>query len=198
MLRHGSAGLMVMAALVTGCQNKPGNPSPPLQPVPTEQIADNAREQLQRVNPHAQVGTVLTVYNGLAAVVDVDVNQFSVGSPITFLDGNMNDITMGQVLKISPDDIVVKFEPPQPGQRSPHKGDLAVFLSNGPIIRPAHPPAEPATEAATAEPSAPAAPSVPAPATAPETPAPATPAATEPAKAAPKDNASDQKPDLNK
>lgn len=245
MLRSGSAGLLILAGLLCGCQNKPKPTPPPLQPVPTDQNVESARQQLQRVNPNAEVGTVITVWHDLAAVTDVDVSKFSVGAPVSLLDGNLNDLTMGHVIKIVGTVLQVQFDPPGAGHREPQKGDLAVSMTS-PLVRPSRPAGEtpapeptpapvPAPSPATA-PETPAttpapAPETPATAPAPETPAtapatapaaetPATAPATEPAApatepaapatepaapatapttdAAPKENAPEPKPDLNK
>ncbi len=186
MWRRVSVEVIVVAALAAaGCQNKPKTATaPPAQSVAPEQTAETAREQLQRVNPNTEVGTVLTVYHDLAAVSDVDVSKFNAGDPISFLDINLNDLTMGHVVKAVGTNLQVQFEPPAAGHREPKKGDLAIFMS-GPIVRPAHPvgaeppPGTPATEpVATPKPEVTPVPTPPAP-----TPTPA----TEPAKETPKD-----------
>ncbi len=169
MLRRGSVGLLILAGLLSGCQNKSKPTPPPLQPVPTQENVESARQQLQRVNPNTEVGTVITVWHDLAAVTDVDVSKFNVGDPVSFLDGNLNDLTMGHVIKVVGTVLQVQFDPPGAGHREPMKGDLAISMT-APFVRPTRPAGE--TPAAPPEPSP-----APGPATAPTTP-PETPATT--------------------
>ncbi len=148
MLRRGSVGLLILTGLLSGCQNKPAPTPPPLQPVPTDHNAESARQQLQRSNPNAEVGTVVTVWHDLAAISDADVSKFNVGDPVSFLDGNLNDLTMGHVIKIVGTVLQVQFDPPTAGHREPQKGDLAVSLTT-PLVRPTRPAGEtPAPELA--------------------------------------------------
>lgn len=163
MLRRGSVGLLILAGLFLGCQNTPKPTPPPLQPVPTQENVESARQQLQRVNPNAEVGTVITVWHDLAAITDVDVSKFNVGDPVSFLDGNLNDLTMGHVIKVVGTVLQVQFDAPGAGHREPMKGDLAISMTS-PLVRPTRPAGE--TPAPSPEPSP-----APGPATAPETPA---------------------------
>src|SRR5260221_9676373 len=95
MRRVGWPGVLAIAGVLIGCQAKKP-PSNPVQPVPTGNVAEVTREQFKRANPNVEVGTVLAVLTekNFAAVGDIPADSVQVGDPISFLDANLNDITI--------------------------------------------------------------------------------------------------------
>jgi hypothetical protein len=159
-----------------------------------------ARDQLTRANPNAEVGSVVAVLpeSNLAAVGNIPVANFRVGDAITFLDGDLNSLTLGTVVRIQNGNLHVRYDAPPAGHRLPEVGDIAVRIPNGVPASPqstasgdaAPPSAPPAPAAPTDTPTAPTPTPAPAPVT-PPAPEPSTPPAPAPAPSAPQ-------PEMNK
>jgi hypothetical protein len=160
MLQRRWIGVVVLAGVLGGCASHQPPTSPPaaVQPVGTPLSLAAARDQLTRANPNAEVGSVVAVLpeSNLAAVGDMPVTDFRVGDAVTFLDGNLNSLTLGTVVRIQNGNLHVRYDAPPAGHRLPEVGDIAVRIPNG------VPPAPQATASGdAAPPSAPAAPAAP-------------------------------------
>ncbi len=125
--RRIACGLLA-AGLLIGCQSTSKQP-----PAPTVISAAAVRaieQNYQRVNPNTHVGQVVEVHAEaqLAAIGDVAVNDFAENDVVVFIDAKGNVIANGRVRRIIADHLAVKYVADQPGQRAPHKGDLAVCV----------------------------------------------------------------------
>jgi len=96
------------------------------------EMVRSTQQNFQQVDPQARVGLVLAVRpsDRLAAVGDVDVKEFHEGDAVTFIDMQRNTIGNGRVVNIVDGFVHVKYEPPAPGHRVPHEGDMAVRFSH--------------------------------------------------------------------
>jgi hypothetical protein len=160
MLQRRWTGVVVLAGVLGGCANHQPAPAPPaaVQPVGTPLSLAAARDQLTRANPNAEVGSVVAVLpeSNLAAVGDMPLADFRVGDAVTFLDGNLNSLTLGTVVRIQNGNLHVRYDAPPAGHRLPEVGDIAVRIPNG------APPTPQATASGdAAAPSAPATPAAP-------------------------------------
>lgn len=125
--------LAATIAMTAGCQSrKPANMN---AGPPTEQQVERIRESFEAQNPKVQVGVVvdLIASQNLAAVGDVNVADFHIGEVVCFIDANSNPIVCGTVLRITPDQVHVKYEAPAPGHRAPVPGDIAVGFGGSTI-----------------------------------------------------------------
>ena len=64
----------------------------------------------------------------LAALGEVSVDQFHRGDIITFIDSEMNVIDTGMVIKITSDQVHVRYDLPDAAHRQPRVGDLGVLV----------------------------------------------------------------------
>jgi len=126
MLRLSLVASTLICAALLGCQSDAENPSTPPHAV-THQELLAIRQSFQRADPAVRVGLVMAsdVPARLAAVGDVDVNDFHGGDVVSFLDSNRATLSLGTVDSVVNDMVIVRFEV-QPGGRAPQAGDLAV------------------------------------------------------------------------
>jgi hypothetical protein len=112
---------------LAGCRQPPQPAAP--QAAPSPQRAAAIREQLMQEAPNILIGEVVEVYaeGQLAAVSNVPVDRFMPGDIVTFINADKDPIATGQVLKISGNQLHIRYEPTQNG-RAPQVGDLAVRI----------------------------------------------------------------------
>jgi hypothetical protein len=160
MRQRGWLGLIVMCGCLAGCANKPPAANPTTtEPVGTAETLEQARTRFKAANPGAEIGAVIAVLpeHNLAAVGDIPAANFKVGDPVTFLDNNLDDLTIGSVVAIVNNNLQVQYETPTAGHRAPEVGDLAVRIVSAPGAPTGQPAAPPDTGNGTA--ASPAAPS---------------------------------------
>lgn len=125
--------VMIGSLLLAGCQNKkPAAPSPQ----PTLESAQATARELQasyrEVDPQARVGVVVEARpeQDLAAVGEVQLQDFHVGEAVSFIDSQQKPIANGSVLSLDQEAnvLVVKYSLPSSGGRAPQPGDLLVRL----------------------------------------------------------------------
>lgn len=123
-------GLISTCVLAVACGCKPNKPTAQAAPAGNEQRIAEVRESLVRQNPNAIVGPVVESLPAerLAAIADVPVEQFRRGDIITFINTKLDVVDTGRVLKITKDQVHVRYDTPGPGQREPKAGDLGVLV----------------------------------------------------------------------
>ncbi|MGB7159732.1 MAG: hypothetical protein WBD40_16815 [Tepidisphaeraceae bacterium] len=128
MFSRRSAGLLLVAGLLIGCQPKAAKEPPPSGEA-SPQLTASIRERYQRANPKNLVGVVIAVKGdaNLAAVGDVPVQEFGIGDVLTFIDTAEQPIATGSVVNATPDALHIRYEVKT---RAPRVGDLAVRLPN--------------------------------------------------------------------
>ena len=140
MLQRGWIGVVVAAGLLTGCApKKPPTTSPADDPAHAGVHARfGPADQLKRANPNTEVGSVVAVVPeaNLAAVSDVPTANFRIGDPITFLDENLGDLTLGTVVAVVNGRLLVRYDAPPAGHRVPQVGDFAVHIFNSAVAAP--------------------------------------------------------------
>lgn len=153
MLQRGWLGLIVMSGWIAGCAHKAPVPGPvATEPVGTAQTLEEARARFKAANPGAEIGAVIAVLpeHNLAAIGDIPAANFKVGDPVTFLDNNLNDLTIGSVVAIVNNNLQVQYEAPAAGHRAPEVGDLAVRIVSAPGAPTGQPAAPPDAGGGTA------------------------------------------------
>lgn len=119
-------GLFLTLSII-GCQA----PAPTTQPAPTvagpEEI-ERIRASYKAQNPHVDVGVVQDVLpaENLAAVGDVNVANYKNGDVVCFIDATTAPLVCGQVVRVTENQVHVKYEDPVTGKRAPMRGDLGV------------------------------------------------------------------------
>jgi hypothetical protein len=131
MLAHRAVTVVAILnlALVAGCQPKP-QPQPAPPPPATAEMVQELRAQLQRADPNARVGLVVAVDEQvhLAAVGQTDLSRYHEGDVVTFIDSQQRTVAQGQVLRVTPYTVQVRYEPFGPAARAPREGDIAVSI----------------------------------------------------------------------
>jgi len=124
-----AAGLLAFCAIV-GCEPLPPETPPPAQSHPfSQQEMVSRRESLRKLKPDARVGLVKSVLgsNSTAGIGDVDVKDFTKGDVISFIDSNDNTVSMGSVIGVEGNLLIVHYDV-NAGGRAPLEGDLAIRM----------------------------------------------------------------------
>src|SRR3954451_2463175 len=116
---------LVIALLMAGCQA----PAPTSQPSFIAASSDDARRiraSYQQQNPAVEVGLVVDTLpsENLAAIGDVDVSKFKPNDTVCFIDSSTAPLVCGKVVRVTDDQVHVKYEDPQGARRAPMRGDL--------------------------------------------------------------------------
>ena len=122
--------LSVMITLgMLGCQSQAPSTQPAAPgPASVEQV-QSIRASYKAQNPNIEVGVVDDVLapKNLAAVSDVALNDLKPGDVVCFIDSATNPLVCGKIVRITEDQVHVKYENPTADRRAPMKGDLAVI-----------------------------------------------------------------------
>jgi hypothetical protein len=110
--------LAVLAA-TSGC--KKTQPPPPAQPTAAEDRVAEVRRTLSQQSPGVIVVPVVEVLETgkLAAGRSATPSQFHSGDIVTFIDTRMEVVGTGRVIQMTSDQVHVRWEDPQAGQREP-------------------------------------------------------------------------------
>ncbi|MEA2734270.1 MAG: hypothetical protein QOE14_721 [Humisphaera sp.] len=98
------------------------------------QTVQNVRERYSRAYPESRVGVVIETLSSkpFAAVGELPAtSELRETQTVTFLDGRERILTTGTIVRILPDTIHVRYDPPRRGGRAPRRGDIMVFVPNG-------------------------------------------------------------------
>jgi hypothetical protein len=125
--------LTIIAALLfalIGLNGCPQAPEPIAPPVTSEQLAQ-MRQDFRREDREARVGLVTDVLasDNLASVGSLtphDLQDFTLGDIITFIDSNGKVLTLGHVEAINRDSLTVRYSNSGSHGRAPVPGDAAV------------------------------------------------------------------------
>ena len=126
-----SLGWGIVALFAVGCfggcarhRTAAAEETSPMTPAP---VSAMAREQIQKAFVGATIGTVVAVLpdEHLAAIADVQVQDFRKGDVLTFFGGEEVPLATGEVVAIEKDQLHVRYVAIQ-GQRPVARGDLAV------------------------------------------------------------------------
>lgn len=114
---------LIVAALLGGCAAKPNKIA--VSPPPSPEVLDQIRSSYKAVFPNASVGVVTAVLDSdpYALVGHIDTASTRPGVIFTFLSGDQTVVANGQVVKVDPDGLTVRFDA---GQRKPMVGDAAI------------------------------------------------------------------------
>jgi len=123
--------VVIIALLTLGCarsQKTLAAPAPP--PLSSDERLAQIRQKLSRQEPMAIVAPVVETPADaqLAAPGEVSVDQFHRGDIITSIDSEMNVIDTGMVIKITSDQVHVRYDLPDAAHRQPRVGDLGVLV----------------------------------------------------------------------
>jgi hypothetical protein len=99
---------------------------------PAVAVTGEARARLQRLAPHSVIGRVVAVVpeSRLAAVGDVQVQDFKPGDIVTFMGGEETPLADGEIVAIVKDTLHVKYTQGPHSPRAPAVGDLAFRFTN--------------------------------------------------------------------
>ena len=145
-----TAGVVVAAGLIVGCQqNRPQQQAAAPEPAPI-QAAEQLRQELVRANPDARVGIVAATVGRFAAVREVPAGNVAENATVQVLDPNGEVVGYGIVRAVKDDSIHVLYL--DDARRGPAIGDLVMPASDAgaPVDEemPAAGAIEPAQEAA--------------------------------------------------
>jgi len=109
--------------LLSGCVAK--KPIEPVSAIPTTDQVSAMRSIYTNAFPAARVGVVASVLpdEPYALVNEIETKDVQVGQIVTFLDAAETVIAHGEVVKVDPGQLAVKFAPLI---RAPQIGDAAV------------------------------------------------------------------------
>jgi hypothetical protein len=119
------------ALLAAGCARSQKTLAPPAPPpLSSDERLAQIRQTLSRQEPTAIVAPVIETLSTarLAALGEVSADQYRRGDIITFIDSEMNVIDTGIVIKITPDQVHVRYDTPDAAHREPRVGDLGVMV----------------------------------------------------------------------
>ena len=114
---------LIAAALLGGCAAKPDKIA--ISPPPSPEAMDAIRSSYKSVFPNARVGVVTAVLDSdpYALVGQINTASIRPGVVFTFLSADQTVVANGQVVKVDPDGLTVRFDV---GQRKPMVGDAAI------------------------------------------------------------------------
>ena len=119
--------LLLLAGLLTGCQNKAKQSADRTMARPSAQDVASIRARYQQINAENRVGVVNAVLpeSHLAAVGDIPLQDFGIGDVLTFIDAREQPFNSGVVVNATASSLHVKYDA---SRRAPREGDLAVRL----------------------------------------------------------------------
>lgn len=119
-----TAGVVVAAGLLVGCQQK-REPVRGVAPQPQPMLAaESLKQSLVQSNPGARVGIVAATYGRLAAATDLQAENIGEGSAVQILDANGEVLGYGTVLAIKNGSVHVEYAGDT--RRGPEVGDLVM------------------------------------------------------------------------
>ncbi|MDB5326280.1 MAG: hypothetical protein JWM57_1849, partial [Phycisphaerales bacterium] len=89
------------------------------------EVLDEIRSSYKSVFPNARVGVVTAVLDTdpYALVSQIDTTSLRPGVFVTFLSADQTVVANGQVVKVDPDGLTVRYDA---GKRKPMVGDAAI------------------------------------------------------------------------
>ena len=147
-----TAGVIVAAGLVVGCQAKREQPRAASADGPPVQAAESLRQSLVRANPDARVGIVAATVGRFAAVRDVPAGNVAENATVQILDPAGEVVGYGLVRAVKDNTIHVLYL--EDARRGPAVGDLVMPAADAGVTAeemPASETMQPAAE--SAEPS---------------------------------------------
>jgi hypothetical protein len=120
---------ILLAMWVLGCKSETTTTKETVtSTAATPDQIQSIRAAYKAQNPNVDVGVVQDVLESenLAAFGDVNVADFKEGQTVCFVDVTTAPLVCGKVVRITADQVHVKYENPTANHRSPMKGDLAV------------------------------------------------------------------------
>src|SRR3954464_2939127 len=119
--------LSITALLLPGCQ-APAPTSRPSFVAASSEDARRIRASYQQQNPAVEVGVVVDTLpsENLAAIGEVDVSKFKPDDVVCFIDASTAPLVCGKVVRVTDDQVHVKYEAPEGARRAPMRGDLGV------------------------------------------------------------------------
>jgi PBP1b-binding outer membrane lipoprotein LpoB len=118
-------GLMTAAGLLTGGCMAPKQSVEPMSTTPTADQISTLRQVYASAFPEARVGVVVSVLpdEPYTLVNEIDTREIQVGQIVSFIDAAETVIAHGEVVKVDPGQLAVRFSPVI---RAPQVGDAAV------------------------------------------------------------------------
>ena len=147
-----TAGVVVAAGLLVGCQQKNDQARAAAREPASIQASESLRQSLVRANPDARVGIVAATVGRFAAVRDVPAGNVAEGASVQILDPAGEVVGYGLVRAVKDDTIHVLYQ--SDTRRGPSIGDLVMPATDAGVPMeemPAGAGMEPAAE--TTEPS---------------------------------------------
>ena len=123
-----TAGVVVAAGLVFGCQSKREQPQVAAPEPAPMQAAESLRQSLVRANPDARVGIVAATVGRFAAVREVPAGNVAEGATVQILDPGGEVVGYGLVRAVKDDTIHVLYQGDT--RRGPAVGDLVMPTSD--------------------------------------------------------------------
>jgi len=132
---HLVAASVVCLALFAGCASN-GDSSKSAMPASAAdaQTVQRIRDKYARAYPESRVGVVIAVLKDqpFAAVGDLgSTADFKLNQIVTFVDIHERVLTTGTIVRILPDSIHVRYDPPKRDGRAPRRGDIMVLTPFG-------------------------------------------------------------------
>ena len=124
------AVIFVFTVLLAGCAstNSESSSAMPASAADAETVA-RIRDKYNRAYPESRVGVVITTLKDqpFAAVGELpSISDFQLNQVVTFIDRSERLLTTGTVVRILPDSVHVRYDPPPRHGRAPRRGDIMV------------------------------------------------------------------------
>jgi hypothetical protein len=125
-----AAIVMGIALVVAGCASTSGDSSDAMPASAADAATvQRVRDKYSRAYPESRVGVVIAVLKDqpFAAVGELpSTEDFQLNQVVTFIDRSERVLTTGTVVRILPDSVHVRYDPPLRGGRAPRRGDIMV------------------------------------------------------------------------
>jgi hypothetical protein len=133
--RFVAAASIALIVCLSGCAatNENSNSAMPASAADAQTV-QRIRDKYARAYPESRVGVVIAVLKDepFAAVGDLpSTSGFQLNQIVTFIDRSERVLTTGTVVRILPDSVHVRYDPPKRGGRGPRRGDIMVLTPFG-------------------------------------------------------------------
>jgi hypothetical protein len=124
------ATIVMVIVLVAGCASTGGDSSSAMPASAADAATvERIRDKYYRAYPESRVGVVIAVLKDdpFAAVGELpSTSDFQLNQVVTFIDRSERVLTTGTVVRILPDSVHVRYDPPPRGGRTPRRGDIMI------------------------------------------------------------------------